>query len=678
MNKIGIIGAGGMGSGIAQKTAQEGLSVVMVDVQPDFVQRGLDMIKATLSEAVERKILTPEKVDGIMGRVHGTTDFNDTKDCDLIIEAVFEDMDVKKDVFARLDAICEAKTILATNTSSLSIDEMATVTNRPDRFVGLHFFYHPAKNRLLEIIPGSLTSPETTAACKRYAELTGKTDIVVKDAAGFAVNRFFVPWLNEATRILEEGITNIATIEKAGKDSLGIGMGPFQLMNVTGIPIAFHASSSLGEAFGPFYVTSDRLKEQLEAGELWPLQGHVEEDKLETVSKRLLGTVFYVATSLLEEGVAGIADTDIGAKVGLRWRKGPFELMNSLGIEKAYSMVEDLLEAWPDLAMPEALSSQRAKGEPWDIRYVRYSRDGDIGRVIISRPDAMNALNETVVKQLGEAFAQAEADSATTAIIIQATGKAFVSGADIGFFVDCIKENRLDDNVDFTTRGQEILNRIDQSPKLVVAKMDGLALGGGLELALATDIIVTTPKVMIGFPETGIGIYPGMGGTQRTSRYIGKELAKYLVLTGRLISGAEAVAIGLADYVFDPMEIDEKIEHLIAQGTLIPKKGKKTEELSPEWRTIRELFTDDKIDAWLSGAYADSNDPIENRTAKMLAKRAPLALKFANKIIDTGYDLPLLEGLKEELAHLIEIFSTADALTGLTSVGRGSPKFEGR
>lgn len=678
MNKIGIIGAGGMGSGIAQKTAQEGLSVVMVDVKPDFVQRGLDMIKTTLSEAVERKILTPEKVEDIMGRIHGTTDFSDTKDCDLVIEAVFEEMDVKKEVFSRLDAICDAKTILATNTSSLSVDEMAAITNRPDRFVGLHFFYHPAKNRLLEIIPGTLTSPQTIASCKRYAELTGKTDIVVKDAAGFAVNRFFVPWINEATRILGEGITNIATIEKAGMDSLRIGMGPFQLMNVTGIPIAVHASTSLGEAFGPFYATSERLKEQLESGELWPLQGHIEEDKLETVANRLLGTVFYVATSLLEENVADMRDTDIGAKVGLRWREGPFELMNNLGIEKAYTMVEDLLKAWPDLKVPEALSSQRAKGEPWDIRYVRYRRDGDIGRVIISRPEAMNAFNETVVKQLDQAFAEAEADPETKAIILETTGKAFVAGADIKFFIDCIKQNRLDDNYRFTSYGQDVLNRIDNSQKTVIAKMDGLALGGGFELALSADVIAATPKAVMGFTETGIGIYPGMGGTQRTSRYLGKELAKYLVLTGRLISGAEAMAIGLVDHVFDPIEIDEKIVQLIAQGPLRPQKGKRTEELPSEWRTIKELLTDDKINAWLSGAYADSTDPIENKTAKMLAKKAPIALKLANKIIDTGHELPLLEGLKQELAHLNEVFSTADALTGLTSVGRGSPKFEGK
>jgi enoyl-CoA hydratase/3-hydroxyacyl-CoA dehydrogenase len=344
MKKIGIIGAGNMGSGIVQKTAQEGLSVVMVDVKPEFVDKGLNNIRTTLKEAVERKLFKPEQVDDILSRIQGTTDLDATKDCDLVIEAVFEDMGVKKDLFARLDEICKPGTVLATNTSSFSVEELAKATERPDRFVGLHFFYHPAKNRLLEIIPGSMTSPETLAACRQFAQLTGKTDILVKDTPGFAVNRFFVPWLNEATRMLEEGWANIPTIDKAAMDSLGIGMGPFKLMNVTGVPIAYHSSLTLGNKLGPFYAPSDKLKTQFESGELWPLDGKVEEANQARVSDRLLAVIFYVASELLEGGAAGMADIDVGAKVGLRWRKGPFEIMNRLGIDKAHEMVEDLLK----------------------------------------------------------------------------------------------------------------------------------------------------------------------------------------------------------------------------------------------------------------------------------------------------------------------------------------------
>ena len=678
MKKIGIIGAGNMGSGIVQKTAQEGLSVVMMDTKQEFVDKGFDNIRTTLKEAVERKLFRPEQVDDILARIQGTTVLTDTKDCDLVIEAVFEDMDVKKDLFRRLDEVCGDKTILATNTSSFSVEDLAKATGRADRFVGLHFFYHPAKNRLLEITPGPMTSPETVAACRQFAQLTGKTDILVKDTPGFAVNRFFVPWLNEATRMLEEGWANVPTIDKAAMDSLGIGMGPFKLMNVTGIPIAYHSTLTLGNKLGPFYAPSGGLKAQFESGELWPLDGQVEEENLAKVSDRLLAVVFYVASELLEGGAAEMADIDVGAKVGLRWRKGPFELMNRLGLDKAHSLVQDLLKPWPDLKIPEPLQSQQIKREPWDIRYVKYNRIGDLGRVTISRPDALNALNQTVVKQLDEAFREAESDPETKAIVLGGEGKAFVAGADIVFFIECIKKDRLNDNYNFTKYGQDVLMRLDESKKLVVAKVGGIALGGGLELALSTHVIVATPKARMGFPETGIGIYPGLGGTQRTARFIGKELAKYLIFTGRLISAEEALSIGLIDYVFAPEEIEDRMLSLIAEGKLTTRKGKSTEELPSEWRKIKELFVEENIDAWLAGKYLENDDPLIAKTAKMIASKAPIALRLVNQIIDTGYERPLSEGIKGELAHLNEAFSTADALTGLTSVGKATPTFKGR
>jgi len=670
VNKIAIVGAGVMGSGIVQKTAMEGLQVVMLDIKGEFVQRGMETIRTTLTEAVERKILRPEQVDDIMGRIHGTTNMEDVKDCDIVIEAVFEDMKVKKDLFANLDKICDEKTILATNTSSISIDELANATHRPDRFLGLHFFFHPAKNRLLEIIPGPRTSDETVKAARKYSKLTGKTDITVKDSPGFAVNRFFTPLNNEAFRLLEEGVANTVTVDAAFKKFLDIGMGPFLLVNVTGVPIALHAQQTLYDELGEFFKPAEILRKQIDLKEDWPLDGDVDESKFDQVNDRLMGSVFYDATSLLQEGVCDILDTDVGAKVGLRWRKGPFELMNELGIDRSYAMVEKVLAPYPHLDVPQVLKDQKTTGEPWDIRYVKYTGEGDIGRVKISRPDALNALNHAVVKQLDEAFAEAEADPKTKAIILEAAGKAFVAGADIKFFVDCIKGDKLSDNYEFTAFGQQVFNRIDDSKKLVVSKMEGLALGGGLELAMSTDVMVATPKAIMSFPETGIGIYPGLGGTQRTSRFVGKELGKYLVFTGRTISAVDANAIGLVDYVFDPDEIDEKIVEMITAGTLKPKKGEAVGELPADWKKIKALFADENIDGLMSGKYADSNEPIEAKTAKILASKAPLALKFSNQIMDAGYAMSLKDGLKEELAHNYEIFSTQDALLGLTNIGK--------
>ncbi len=678
MKKIGIIGAGHMGNGIAQKTAQEGLFVVMVDIKDEFVERGMNTIRSTLEEGVKRQILQPEQVEEIMGRIVGTTDLKDVADCDLVIEAVFEDMDVKNELFANLDRICQEKTILATNTSTFSVDELSQSTNRADRFVGLHFFYHPAKNRLLEIIPGSRTSAETLKASQKYSKLSGKIDLLAKDAPGFVVNRYFTPLNNEAFRVYEEGIANIPTIDHAAKELLGVGMGPFLIVNVTGVPLALHTQVVLHERLGIFYKPAAILVKQGESDLDWPMEGDVEEEKVAVVCDRLMGSIFYNASSLLEEGVTDMLGANIGAKVGLRWRKGPFELMNEVGIDRAYDLVAKILEPYPDLKIPDVLTNQKAKGEPWDIRYVKYDQDGHIGRIRISRPEASNALNGMVVKQLDETFREAEADPQTKAIVLEGAGKTFVAGADIKFFVDCIKEDRLSDNYAFTSYGQEVLNRIDDCKKLVIAKMEGTALGGGLELALAADVIVATPKAVMGFPETGIGIYPGLGGTQRTPRYIGKELAKYLIFTGRIISAKDALAIGLVDYVFAPDEIDQRIEEMIVKETLTPRKGHDESKLTDPWNKIKSLFADENINDWLSGKYRNSDDPLTAKTAMIIDKKAPLALKFTNQIVDAGFSKPLKEGLKEELAHLYEIFSTKDALIGLTNVGKKDISFEGR
>src|SRR5262249_22600173 len=160
------------------------------------------------------------------------------------------------------------------------------------RVLGLHYFYHPAKNRLVEVIPAEATDPAIAAAAWTAQEMMGKTPIRSADASGFIVNRFFVPWLNEAVRLLEEGVAGIPTIEAAAKETSGVGMGPFELMNVTGIPIALHAATTLGQAFGPFYVPSPRLAAQVASGTHWDLSGSPDPSKLDEVAKRLLAVTF--------------------------------------------------------------------------------------------------------------------------------------------------------------------------------------------------------------------------------------------------------------------------------------------------------------------------------------------------------------------------------------------------
>ncbi len=675
VSKIGVIGAGNMGSGIAQKIIQEGIAVVMVDTEEAFVQKGVATIRNMLAQGVERKIFTERQVEEMMRRLTATTDMNQVADADMVIEAVFEDKAVKTDVFKKLDGICEPKTILATNTSSYYVKDFTNAISRPDRFVGYHYFYHPAKNRLLEIIPHEGTSETTMEKAVLIARLHAKTAIVVKDAPGFAVNRFFVPFLNEAVRLLEEGVADIATIEAAAKRGFKIGMGPFELMNVTGIPIALHAATTLGNELGPFYAPAPMLKVQVDKQENWSLEGEVDESRVQAVCDRLYGVCLGVAATLVDEGVASIEDTDRGAKIGLRWILGPFEIMNKIGIAATCDLVEAVAARYPDFKTPQLLLQQRDKGIPFVFQYVDLEIKEGIAHITINRPEALNALNEATVEQLEARFDEAVTDPRVQAIVLQGAGKAFVAGADIRYFVQNIKADRVDDIVAFTRRGHELLLKIENASKPTIALLDGLSLGGGSELALACQAIIATPAGSLGFPETGIGIYPGLGGMLRLALQLGPDLAKYYVFTGETISAAKANDLGLLARLVKPGEADQAVRDLVSQG--VPDKYR-SRTLPPAEQALARLCAKDNARRLLSGKAPQTADTdLAARTAKKIGYKAPLALKLANDIIDQQVGRTMAEAVEIELGRLNEIFATADALEGLTSLGRKRPEYKG-
>jgi enoyl-CoA hydratase/3-hydroxyacyl-CoA dehydrogenase len=673
LRRLGVVGAGNMGSGIAQKMATEGFPVILVDLDDEQVERGMGRIASTLEEGVARRIFPPEEAERIRSRIKGKTDYQALADCDLVVEAVFEDRDVKTRLFRELDRICDAKTLLATNTSSFSVTELAAATNRPGRCLGLHYFYHPAKNRLVEVVPGEATSEETRLAAWRLQELLGKTPIHSEDAPGFIVNRYFVPWLNESVRLLEEGMADIPTIEAAAKETFRIGMGPFELMNVTGIPIAFHAATTLGAKLGPFYAPAAHLERQASGTSPWDLAGDPAADR-GAIGERLLGVVFLVAGQLLDEGVCSLEDCDIGARVGLRWSLGPFELMNRLGIRESVGLARKVA-ASHDLAVPESLTEQEASGRPYPIRLVRSETRDGIATLTINRPDAMNALNPEVARQLSEAFDAAAADPEVRAVVIAGSGKAFIAGADIRFFVRQMKADDLAPIRRFTEAGHDLLGRIAACPKPVLARLDGLSLGGGSELALACHRILATERGSLGFPETGIGIYPGLGGTQRTTRRVGTGLAKYLIFTGDSLTAEDAVTIGLVDELVPAAEIGEAVARGAAEA--VPAR-KAPEDLPEPWRARARFFDENRVDAILAGDADTAGSADLERAVKRVRRKAPLALRLAEKLIDEGSRVSLEEGLRMELDHLEEIFRTADAMEGLSSLGSRRPEFQGR
>jgi enoyl-CoA hydratase/3-hydroxyacyl-CoA dehydrogenase len=315
--------------------------------------------------------------------------------------------------------------------------------------------------------------------------------------------------------------------------------------------------------------------------------------------------------------------------------------------------------------------------KPWSFSYVDLKIEDDIAKIIINRPEAMNSINEEVIGQLEKKFMEANNNSEVKGIILEGAGKAFIAGADIQYFIKKIEQNKIDDILKFTKYGHSVLNKIDESDKTVIVKLDGLALGGGAEIALAADTIVATDKGCIGFPETGIGIYPGLGGTQRTTKYIGKELAKYLIFTGKILDAKSASSIGLVEYIFKHDEIDSKISELVSSGKIIKKSTKKQLSIPENFQNIKNYFSDKNIESLLSGK-SDLNE-VGQKLSKTISYKAPIAIELSNKIIDEGSTLQLTEGLELELSYLTKIFSTEDALEGLQSIiKRQRPKFKGK
>jgi len=674
LRTIGVVGAGNMGSGIAQKTAMEGFDVVMIDVDAAAAGRGMDRIRKLLAEGVERKVLTADAADAVLARIRPSGSLEDAAGCDLVVEAVFEDLAVKRELFRRLDAICGPRTVFATNTSSFTVDDVASATERPDRVVGLHYFYHPAKNRLVEVIAGSRTSEETRRAAWTFAEASGKTPIRSADSPGFVVNRYFVPWINEAVRLLEEGVADLPTIEAAAKEAFRIGLGPFELMNVTGLPIGLHAATTLGERLGPFYEPSPRLAAQVATGELWPLGGDADPARFEAVRRRLLGVAFLIAAAMVEEGVCSIEDCDIGARVGLRWSLGPFELANRVGVAAAAEMAAQVAATW-GLAVPALLERQAAAGRPFEFRLVALRVENGVAEITLNRPDALNALNETMVAQLERAFDEADRRDDVRTIVLRGAGKAFVAGADVKFFVKHLDAGAIDPIRKFTEQAQALYRRIDESGKLVICRLDGLSLGGGSELALCADVILATERGSLGFPETGIGIYPGLGGTQRTSRRIGIPLTRWLVLTGSSVDARSAQAMGLVDEVVPLERMEQRIREIHDAGG--PDGGRGESSLPHDLDEISRFFREADTEDLLAGR-TESSDPRVAKEAGKVRHKAPIATRIADRLIREGADKDLRDGLAMELSHLEEIFRTEDAYEGLSSLGRKRPAFQGR
>ena len=267
IKKVGVVGCGAMGSGIAQLCAQSGYQVVVSEINDELLKRGLASIDKTLARSVEKGRLSQPDKDTITSRIKGTTSNKDFADCDLVIEAAIENMELKKKIFAELDGICPPHAILATNTSCLSIMDMAVATKRPEKVLGLHFFNPAPVMKLLEIVKTIATSDEVLEASQKFGESLDKTTVIAHDAPGFIVNRLWIPFLLHSIRLYEEGVASREDIDNAIKLGLNYPMGPLTLSDMVGIDIVKFVSDALYEQLkDPRYITPTLVEKMVAAG----------------------------------------------------------------------------------------------------------------------------------------------------------------------------------------------------------------------------------------------------------------------------------------------------------------------------------------------------------------------------------------------------------------------------
>ncbi|HEX2066481.1 MAG TPA: enoyl-CoA hydratase-related protein, partial [Candidatus Thermoplasmatota archaeon] len=390
------------------------------------------------------------------------------------------------------------------------------------------------------------------------------------------------------------------------------------------VPISLHAQTTLFDRLGAFYEPSKALREQVARKADWDLAGTPEPGKLEAVAARLRGVAFGIACHLVEGKVATMRDTDRGATLGLRWAHGPFALMNQVGIGQAAAEVRALADRWgAAFPMPKALADAAGAGTPWRLPTVVHEAvEAHVSLVTFDRPEALNALSPTVLADLAACLDEVEARR-PRALVVTGEGKAFIAGADI----QAMRAMDSAAAAAYTRQGHQVLDRLAALPCPVIMAINGFAFGGGLELALAGDLLLASEKAQLGLPEVGLGIHPGFGGTQRLPRRVGLGHAKDLVLTGRTVSAREAKEMGLVNAVLPPEQL---LEHALS-------------------------------------------------VARGIAQKAPLAVAGAKASLDRGLDAGLARGLAIEQDSVVLLFATQDKKEGLDAfVERRAPNFSGR
>jgi len=542
VERVTVLGAGVMGHGIAQLAATAGFKVIIRDIEQPFLDGARKGIEVSLSKLVQRGRMTEKDSQEVLNRITMVIDLAEAvKEADLIVEAVPEKMSIKHQVWGEVSRNVKRDAILATNTSSLSITEMAKAVDAPESFIGMHFFNPPVLMQLVEVIPGAKTSQKTISAVEALAKKLGKTPIAVKrDSPGFIFNRVVIPYINEATKLLDKGFTK-EQIDAAMQHKAGMPMGPFMLSDLIGLDIVYNILKILEENLGPYYSPTESIKNLYEEKKLGRKTGEgfynyagkpvVSEEQAKGFDVSLLLMPFIAeAEKLVAEGISDPQSIDTVIKLGGNLPIGPFELK--------VRMERGEIEEKPVIV-------ETAKG---------------VCKITLNKPSKGNGITSEMLDMIAEAIDKAEVDKSVRCIVVTGAGeRAFSTGADI----DKISKFSGPEAYEFSRKGHRTFTKFMNSSKPVVAAVNGYALGGGCELAIWCDYRVASDKARFGQTEINLGIIPGWGATKLLSQLIGVQKAKEFMMGGELIGAQEALVMGLVNKVVPAAEFSSKVDELV-------------------------------------------------------------------------------------------------------------------
>jgi len=640
IDTIAVLGAGSMGHGIAEVAALAGFSVNLRDIKEEFVQNGYDQIEWSLDKLAENDRITEDEAESALDRVTPYVDMQEaTEDVEFVIEAVPEKMDIKKNVYRELEDHAPEDAVFATNTSSLSITDLSEVTERPERFCGMHFFNPPIRMQLVEVISGAHTDDETLDLTEDLAREFGKTPVRVrKDSPGFIVNRVLVPLLNEAAWVVHEGDATIAEVDSTTKYDMGLPMGAFELADQVGIDVALDVLDYMNDVLGEAYEPCPLLVEKVEEEHLGQKTGEgfydyenggadvPTDEGTEDIRLRLTALMANETAKLVGNDVADPAEIDEAVLLGAGFPEGPARLADDAGLAVLRDTLDELYDRLDaerydpadylvELAdADDTFYPQQATEEERSFDTISIDVRERVGHVTLDRPHRMNTVNETLLNELSDAVDSLEENDDVRAILITGAGdQAFSAGADVQSMAGSADPL---DAVELSRNGQSTFGKLEETDLPVVAGIDGYCLGGGMEMATCCDLRVASQRSEFGQPEHNLGLLPGWGGTQRLANIVGEGRAKEIIFTAERYDAETMETYGFVNRLVQNDDLEDEAFDLardLAQGPPIAQKYTKRAMRAGRDNTEAGL----EAEAQAFGQLMNTDDLMEGVTAFM-------------------------------------------------------------